>query len=95
VLSERPVNDAVNFVTGAGAFLQQVIFGYSGLRFDDTGLRPAFKPLLPSGIERLVLRNFSVGGRRYDLIVERHGVRFNAKPELSLRRRDRPEAVPA
>jgi trehalose/maltose hydrolase-like predicted phosphorylase len=91
VLSERPVNDAVNFLTGAGAFLQQVIFGYSGLRFDDSGLRPAFKPLLPSGIERLLLRNFTVRGMRYDIAVERGGVHF--KPKLPLR--DRGTAVPA
>ena len=33
MLSETPTNDAVNFVTGAGGFLQQVIYGYTGLRW--------------------------------------------------------------
>ena len=32
MLSETPSNDAVNFVTGAGGFLQQVIYGYTGLQ---------------------------------------------------------------
>ena len=32
MLSETPTNDAVNFVTGAGGFLQQVIYGWTGLR---------------------------------------------------------------
>ena len=37
MLSETPTNDAVNFVTGAGGFLQQVIYGYTGLRMGGAG----------------------------------------------------------
>lgn len=79
VLAETPTNDAVNFVTGAGGFLQQVVFGYTGLRLGEDGLRRAFRPVLPSRITRLVLRNFSVRGRRYDIVVERDTVRFVPK----------------
>ena len=35
MLSETPKNDAVNFVTGAGGFLQQVIYGWTGLRIGE------------------------------------------------------------
>jgi trehalose/maltose hydrolase-like predicted phosphorylase len=80
VLAERSVNQAVNFITGAGAFLQQVIFGYTGLRLDESGLRPAFKPVLPAGIQRIILRNFSVRGVRQDIIVDREAVRVVLKP---------------
>ncbi len=76
MLSETPTNDAVNFVTGAGGFLQQVIFGYTGLRIGDGGLEPAFDPLLPSGIERLVLRGVFSRGRRYDVVVDSTGRRM-------------------
>jgi len=76
VLAETPTNQAVNFLTGAGGFLQQVVFGYTGLRFDESGLRAAFRPVLPSRITRLVLRNVSVRGRRYDVVVERDTARF-------------------
>ena len=62
MLSETPDNNAVNFVTGAGGFLQQVIYGYTGLRLGERGLEPAFAPVLPSRIKRLVLRNVQVGG---------------------------------
>jgi trehalose/maltose hydrolase-like predicted phosphorylase len=75
MLSETPTNDAVNFVTGAGGFLQQVIFGYTGLRLGDQGLEPAFAPVLPSRISRLVLRNVHARGRRYDVIVDAGGRR--------------------
>jgi trehalose/maltose hydrolase-like predicted phosphorylase len=76
MLSETPTNDAVNFVTGAGGFLQQVIFGYTGLRLGDHGLEPAFAPILPSRITRLVLRNVRVRGKHYDVLVDAGGRRI-------------------
>lgn len=48
-------------------------------RLGEDGLRRAFHPVLPSRITRLVLRNFSVRGRRYDIVVERDTLRFVAK----------------
>jgi trehalose/maltose hydrolase-like predicted phosphorylase len=77
MLSETPnKKDAVNFVTGAGGFLQQVIYGYTGLRWGEKGLEPAFAPVLPSRIKRLTLRNVYARGRRYDVIVDRSGRRM-------------------
>jgi protein-glucosylgalactosylhydroxylysine glucosidase len=76
MLSETPQNDAVNFVTGAGGFLQQVIYGWTGYRWSDTGLEPEFPALLPSSVKRLVLRNVSVRGRRYDITVDGSGRRM-------------------
>jgi trehalose/maltose hydrolase-like predicted phosphorylase len=76
MLSETPTNDAVNFVTGAGGFLQQVIFGYTGLRLGDHGLEPAFASVLPSRITRLVLRNVQVRGKHYDVVVDAGGRRI-------------------
>jgi protein-glucosylgalactosylhydroxylysine glucosidase len=77
MLSETPnKKDAVNFVTGAGGFLQQVIYGYTGLRWGEKGLEPAFAPLLPSRITRLTLRNVYSRGKRYDVIVDASGRRM-------------------
>jgi protein-glucosylgalactosylhydroxylysine glucosidase len=70
VLSETPTNQSVNFLTGAGGFLQQFIYGYTGLRLTDKGLVPRFKPILPSSIRRLRLRNIQSRGKRYDIIIE-------------------------
>jgi trehalose/maltose hydrolase-like predicted phosphorylase len=81
MLSETPKNDAVNFVTGAGGFLQQVIFGYTGLRIGDGGLESAFDPVLPSKVTRLVLRNFYCRGRRYDVVVDSTGRRIVPRAE--------------
>jgi protein-glucosylgalactosylhydroxylysine glucosidase len=76
MLSETPTNNAVNFVTGAGGFLQQVIFGWTGLRLGDSGLEEAFPPVLPSRVKRLILRNLHVRGKRYDVIVDSRGRRM-------------------
>jgi trehalose/maltose hydrolase-like predicted phosphorylase len=76
MLSETPTNDAVNFVTGAGGFLQQVIFGWTGLRIGDGGLDPAYPALLPSHIRRLTLRNVHARGKRFDVVVDSSGRRI-------------------
>jgi trehalose/maltose hydrolase-like predicted phosphorylase len=85
MLSETPRNDAVNFVTGAGGFLQQVIFGYTGLRITDGGLEPAFEPMLPSTVTRLVLRNVYSRGKRYDIVVDSTGRRIVPRAEGGVR----------
>ncbi|KAL1518837.1 hypothetical protein AB1Y20_003114 [Prymnesium parvum] len=46
IWSETPSGGATNFITGAGGFLQTVLFGYTGLRIYDDHLR-----LLPRLIE--------------------------------------------
>ena len=77
MLSETPdKEDAVNFVTGAGGFLQQVMYGYTGLRWGEKGLEPAFAPVLPSRIQRLTLRNVYSRGKRFDVIVDANGRRM-------------------
>ena len=76
MLSETPTNNAVNFLTGAGSFLQQVIYGYTGLRLGERGLEPAFPPILPSRITRLTLKNVYSRGKRYDIVVDSTGRRI-------------------
>jgi trehalose/maltose hydrolase-like predicted phosphorylase len=76
MLSETPTNHAVDFLTGAGGFLQQVIFGYTGLRLHDPGLEAQFPSILPSHIRRLVLHGLHVKGKRYDVIVDSAGRRM-------------------
>ena len=70
VVSETQTNKSVNFLTGAGSFLQQVIFGYTGLRITDEGLVAKYKPMLPAGITKLTLRNFKFRKQKYDFVVE-------------------------
>ena len=76
LISETPRNNAVSFVTGAGGFLQQILYGYTGLRIGERGIEPAFAPVLPSHVTRLVLRNVYVRRRPYDVIIDAHGRRM-------------------
>jgi trehalose/maltose hydrolase-like predicted phosphorylase len=76
VLAETAHNQAVNFLTGAGAFLQQIVYGWAGVRLGDDGLHVAFPPALPSSVRRLTLTNVPVRGRRYDIIVEGDSTRL-------------------
>ncbi len=70
VIAETPENQNTNFITGAGAFLQQFIFGYTGLRLGQTGLERRFDPVLPPGVPRLILKNISIHGKRETLIFD-------------------------
>ncbi len=69
-ITETPDNMNYNFLTGAGGFLQQVIFGYTGLRITDDGLKGLYKPVLPEGVTQLELKNFKYRGITYNFIVQ-------------------------
>lgn len=79
VLSETPDNDAYNFITGAGGFLHQVLFGWTGLRLTDDGLEALHPPMLPSGVRRLELRNLTVRGGQVDAIVDGGTLRMRSQ----------------
>jgi protein-glucosylgalactosylhydroxylysine glucosidase len=68
-LSETPSNRSTNFVTGAGGFLHQVIFGYTGLRLTEDGLVKKFEPMLPSSVKKLKLKNFKVRNKTFNYEV--------------------------
>jgi len=70
VLAETHTNNSINFITGAGSFLQQVIFGYTGLRLTEEGLTEKYKPMLPDKVTKLTLKNFTVNNRQTDIVVE-------------------------
>lgn len=69
-ITETPENRSYNFLTGAGGFLQQIIFGYTGLRITDEGLVQKFAPMLPEGVNKLTLKNFHYGDKSYDFVVQ-------------------------
>jgi trehalose/maltose hydrolase-like predicted phosphorylase len=68
VIAETPDNQNINFITGAGAFLQQFVFGYTGLRLTNNGLERQFPPVLPPGVSKLTLKNITVRGKLETLV---------------------------
>ena len=54
----------LNFITGAGGYLQNYVNGYAGVRYSDAGL--SFRPCLPPhGVTSLTLRGLSLGQARF------------------------------
>ena len=53
----------LNFLTGAGGFLENLVFGFVGVEYQARGLRIA--PILPAfNVTQVVLRNLAYHGRR-------------------------------
>ncbi len=63
VVAETAANQNTNFLTGTGAYLQQFLFGYTGLRLTENGLERKFAPTLPPSIRRITLKNISIRGK--------------------------------
>jgi hypothetical protein len=73
IWSEHDENDggAVNFITAGGVFLQSLVFGYAGLRPDDTGV--TLDPLLPPGVTAMRLRGVNYADSEFDILVDGPG----------------------
>jgi trehalose/maltose hydrolase-like predicted phosphorylase len=68
-MTETPSNGRAVFLTAEGAFLQQVIFGFTGLRLTDNGLQAEYPPLLPPTWQSLELRGIESRGKSYDVLA--------------------------
>jgi trehalose/maltose hydrolase-like predicted phosphorylase len=65
--SETRTGGAFTFMTGIGGFLQEFLYGYSGLRWEANGVRVA--PSLTSQMSGVVLHDLSWRGRTFDISV--------------------------
>jgi hypothetical protein len=65
--SETRTGGAFTFMTGIGGFLQEFIYGYSGLRFTTAGV--ALDPVLSAQLPRLVLRGLHWRGRTFTVTI--------------------------
>jgi len=72
VWTETPTGGSVNFITGAGGFLQAVLFGWSGMRLKDEGLH--MNPILPSGVTAMRHSNVAFYGSRVDVAWDSEGI---------------------
>ncbi len=71
VRTETARNNAGYFVTAAGGLIQNLVFGFSGLRVAAGGLIAAYPPLLPPRWSSLTLRNLVFRGQHFDIRVAR------------------------
>jgi protein-glucosylgalactosylhydroxylysine glucosidase len=68
VWTETPTGGTVNFITGAGGFLQAVVFGYGGLRLREGRLDIKVPPL-PAGTDALTLNGLHYRGSKLKIAI--------------------------
>jgi trehalose/maltose hydrolase-like predicted phosphorylase len=71
VRTETATNNTGYFVTASGGFLQNLIYGFGGLRVEERGLIAAYAPILPSQWKSMVLKDVTFRNEHYDFIVDR------------------------
>ena len=71
VRTETATNNSGYFVTASGGFLQNLLYGFSGLRVAEKGLVEAYSPVLPAEWKSMTLKNIAIRGERYDFIIDR------------------------
>jgi len=71
VRSETPHNNATYILATTAGFLQNFLYGFTGLRLAGEGLAGKYAPVLPAAIKRLTLKGVACRGERLDVIVER------------------------
>ena len=71
VRTETASNNTGYFITSSGGFIQNLLYGFSGLRIEEKGLDEAYAPVLPPEWKSMTLKNIAFRGRRYDITVDR------------------------
>ncbi|HTV86093.1 MAG TPA: glycoside hydrolase family 65 protein [Dyella sp.] len=71
VRTETANNNTGYFATASGGFLQNLIYGFSGLRIRQQGLVEAYPPMLPPGWTSMTLQHIAFRGQYYDIDVKR------------------------
>jgi protein-glucosylgalactosylhydroxylysine glucosidase len=71
VRTETADNNVGYFLTGSGGYLQNLLYGFTGLRIREEGLVEAYPPMLPPAWSSLTLRNVSFRGQRLDIRLAR------------------------
>jgi protein-glucosylgalactosylhydroxylysine glucosidase len=69
--TETADNNVAYFMTGSGAYIQNLVYGFTGLRTREQGLVEAYPPVLPAGWNSLTLRNVAFRGQRIDIRIAR------------------------
>jgi trehalose/maltose hydrolase-like predicted phosphorylase len=71
VRTETATNNSGYFMTASGGFLQNLLYGFTGLRVAEKGLVEAYSPVLPAEWKSMTLKGVAIRGERYDIIIDR------------------------
>lgn len=82
VRSETPRNNHLYILCISSGFLENFIYGFSGLRLTDRGLTRKYAPVLPAAWESVTLKGIKLHGQSFDFVLSR-----NAAGKVHLTRR--------
>jgi trehalose/maltose hydrolase-like predicted phosphorylase len=71
VRTETPGNNTGYFITSSGGFVQNLVYGLTGLRIQEKDLVEAYAPVLPAEWKSMTLRNVTFRGQHHDVTIER------------------------
>jgi trehalose/maltose hydrolase-like predicted phosphorylase len=71
VRSETVLNNTTHILATPAGFLQNFLYGFSGLRITAEGLVSRYPPVLPPGWNRMELRNIVFQGQHFDYVIEK------------------------
>ncbi|MEO8777111.1 MAG: glycoside hydrolase family 65 protein [Rhodanobacter sp.] len=71
VRSETATNNTGYFLTGSGGFVQDLLYGLTGLRIESEGLVDAYPPVLPPTWKSMTLKDITFRGRHYNITIDR------------------------
>ena len=69
--TETATNNTGYFITSSGGFVQNLVYGFSGLRIAEKGLVEAYAPVLPAEWKSMTLKNIAFRGQHYDITIDR------------------------
>jgi protein-glucosylgalactosylhydroxylysine glucosidase len=80
VRSETTTNNTGYFITASAGFLQNLIYGFGGVRIEAAGLIEAYAPILPPKWRSLTFQQIAFRGKLYRITIERDA---NGKVKLA------------
>lgn len=80
---ERGGGHAFTFLTGAGGFLQEFYYGYTGLRWSTDGI--TLNPILPSNLDHITVKGLQYQGSTFDVAITKTTTTVNVTNGTSLK----------
>jgi predicted alpha-1,2-mannosidase len=71
VRSETAKNNNIYNLSISAGFLEDFLYGFTGLRITDQGLKPVYSPILPAAFKRVTLKGIWIRNQRFDFILSR------------------------
>ena len=69
--SETPGNNHLYILCVSSGFLENFLYGFTGLRLTDQGLTAVYPPLLPSAWKSVTIKGVKLQGAEYDYVINR------------------------